>query len=237
MDAQNREDISGAPDAGNAAAGQTKTRPLRLYLVRHGETAWSLTGQHTGLADIPLTAKGEDEARALTSLLRDIPFDFILTSPRQRAQRTQELALPGIAAKIEPDLAEWNYGDYEGRTTADILREQPNWDLFRDGGPLGETPAQVSDRADRLIARLRTLEGNVALFSHGHFGGVLAARWIGLPLFAAQHFPLGTASLSILGYALHHVEMPVIALWNTSPRTLPDLPNTPQEPAGALEEP
>ncbi|KAG8526072.1 uncharacterized protein KY384_000064 [Bacidia gigantensis] len=142
MDAQNTAALSRTLDAGNAA-GQPKTRLLRLYLVRHGETAWSLTGQHTGLADIPLTAKGEDEARALISLLRDIPFDSILVSPRQRAQRTRALALPDSAATIEPDLAEWDYGDYEGRITADILREQPHWDLFRDGSPRGESPAQA----------------------------------------------------------------------------------------------
>ena len=171
-----------------------------LYLIRHGETEWSLSGQHTGRTDIPLTARGEDEARELGQCLRAIPFARVLTSPRQRARRTCELAGLGPAAEIEPDLAEWDYGDYEGQRSVDIRKGRPDWNLFRDGCPNGEMPAQVSDRADRLIARLRALDGNVALFSHGQFGCVLAARWIGLPVVEAQHFLLGTASLSILGY-------------------------------------
>ena len=226
---------TGLPRGAASAGEQQKNASLRLYLVRHGETVWALSGQHTGLTDIPLTARGEDEARELGRSLRAISFAHALTSPRQRARRTQALALPGIAAEIEPDLAEWNYGDYEGLRTADILREQTDWNLFRDGCPQGEMPAQVSDRADRLIARLRGLEGNVALFSHGQFGGVLAARWIGLPLTAAQHFPLSTASLSIFGYALHHAEIPVIALWNAAPRKIFDPLNKPQEPTGASD--
>ena len=235
LDAQNKTD-SAAPDADKSAAAPRQTAPLRLYLVRHGETAWSLTGQHTGLADIPLTAKGENEARALAGLLRDIPFTHTLVSPRQRAWRTQELALPDAAAAVEPGLAEWDYGDYEGLRTAEILRQQPDWNLFRDGCPRGESPAQVANRADRLIARLRVLSGNVALFSHGHFGGVLAARWIGLPLSAAEHLPLGTASLSILGYALRHADISVISLWNAAPRDLSGAPNEPQKPADAADE-
>jgi probable phosphoglycerate mutase len=186
----------------------------RIYLIRHGETEWSLSGQHTGRTDIPLTAPGEDGARELGQRLRDIQFARVLTSPRQRARRTCELAGLGSAAEIEPDLAEWDYGDYEGQRSANILQARPDWNLFRDGCPRGETPAQISDRADRLIARLRVLEGNVALFSHGHFGRVLAARWIGLPVSEAQRFLLDTASLSILGYEPNHVESPVIALWN-----------------------
>ena len=191
---------------------------LQLYLIRHGETEWSLSGQHTGDTDIPLTARGEVEARELARRLRGIPFAHVLTSPRQRARRTCELAALNPAPEIEPDMVEWNYGDYEGQRSAEILQARPGWSIFRDGGPNGETPAQVSDRADRLIARLRTLKGNVALFTHGHFGRVLAARWIGLPVTEGQRFQLDTASLSIFGYDRHHPEVPVIVLWNaTSP--------------------
>jgi probable phosphoglycerate mutase len=186
----------------------------RIYLIRHGETEWSLSGQHTGRTDISLTASGEDGARELGQRLRDIQFARVLTSPRQRARRTCELAGLGPVAEIEPDLAEWDYGDYEGQRSVDILKGRPDWNLFRDGCPRGETPTQISDRADRFIARLRVLDGNVALFSHGHFGRVLATRWIGLPVSEAQRFLLDTASLSILGYEPNHVESPVIALWN-----------------------
>ena len=190
--------------------------PLRLYLVRHGETEWSLSGQHTGRTDIPLTARGEDGARELGQRLRDIPYARVLTSPRQRARRTCELAGLGPMAEIEPDLAEWDYGDYEGKSLGDILQARPGWNLFRDGCPRGETPIQISERADCVLARFRVLDGNVALFSHGHFGRVLAARWIGLPVIKGQHFLLSTASLSILGYELSHPDEPVIALWNTT---------------------
>ena len=189
----------------------------RLYLIRHGETEWSLSGQHTGLTDLPLTARGEERARGLALRFQGIPFACVLTSPRQRARRTCELAGLGQEAEIEPDLAEWDYGRYEGQRTVDIHKERPDWNLFRDGCPCGEMPAQVSARADRLLSRLRALEGNVALFSHGHFGAVLAARWIGLPVIEGQHFPLGAASLSILSYEPSHPGMPVIALWNAAP--------------------
>ncbi len=188
----------------------------QLYLIRHGGTEWSLSGQHTSVTDIPLTARGEAEARELARRLRDIPFAQVLTSPRQRARRTCELAALNPAPEIEPDLVEWNYGDYEGQRSADILQTQPGWNIFLDGGPNGESPTQVSDRADRLIARLRTLKGNVALFTHGHFGRVLAVRWIGLPVTEGQHFELGTASLSILSHDPHHLELPVIVLWNAN---------------------
>ncbi|MGC2224456.1 MAG: histidine phosphatase family protein, partial [Methylocella sp.] len=171
----------------------TQNRLLQLYFIRHGETAWSLTGQHTGVTDVPLTAHGEEEARELEPFLRKIKFARVLTSPRQRARRTCELAGFGASAAIEPDLSEWDYGDYEGRRSVDIRKERPDWNVFRDGCPGGETPAQVSDRADRLIAHLRALDGNVALFSHGQFGCVLAARWIGLPVLEGQHFALGPA--------------------------------------------
>ena len=186
--------------------------PLRLYLIRHGETAWSLSGQYTGRTDIPLTAHGEDTARELGQRLRNVSFAHVLTSPLMRAQQTCALAGLLAAPKIEPDHAEWDNGDDEGRTPADVLASRPNWDLFRDGSPHGETPSQISARADRFIARLRVLDGNVALFSHGHFGRVLAARWIGLSVTQAEHFLLNTASLSILCYEHYCTDQPAIAL-------------------------
>lgn len=194
----------------------TTSTPLRIYLVRHGETEWSLSGQYTGRTDIPLTAHGEDTARELGLRLRDIPFAHVLTSPLQRAQQTCALAGLTVVAEIDPDLAEWDNGDYEGRTPADILESRPAWNLFRDGPPRGETPAQISNRADSFIARLRELDGNVALFSHGHFGRVLAARWIGLSVGQAQHLLLNTASLSVLCYEHNLTDQPAIALWNSA---------------------
>ena len=188
----------------------------RIYLIRHGETEWSRSGQHTGLTDIPLTAHGESQAQELAQRLRDISFTRVFTSPRQRARRTCELAGFAPVAETDPDLAEWNYGDYEGKRTVDIKKERSDWNLFLDGCPCGESPVQVSDRADRFIARLRALEGNVALFSHGHFGRALAARWIGSPVSQAQHLLLSTASISILGYEHNHADEPVIALWNAA---------------------
>lgn len=192
----------------------------RVYLIRHGETAWSLSGQHTGRTDVPLTAHGEDQARELVPLLAQIQFACVLTSPRQRARRTCTLAALGPAAKTEPDLAEWDYGDYEGELTVDIRSRRPGWNVFRDGCPGGELPAAVSDRADRLITRLCTMEGNVALFSHGEFGCVLAARWIGLPVIEGQHFSIDPASLGILGVNPTHPDVRVIALWNAVPAVL-----------------
>jgi probable phosphoglycerate mutase len=189
--------------------------PAQIFLIRHGETAWSKSGQHTSRTDLPLNEQGEQEARTLVERLGATKFSRVLTSPRQRARRTCELAGLGSMAEIEPDLAEWDYGDYEGLRTAEILKSRPDWNLFRDGCPHGEMPAEISNRADRLISRLQALEGNVALFSHGHFGRVLAARWIGLPVNEAQRFLLSTASLSILGYEHNNVGEPVIALWNT----------------------
>jgi probable phosphoglycerate mutase len=156
--------------------------PVKLYLMRHGETEWSLSGQHTGITDIPLTGNGEDEARRLGQRLSGIHFSAALSSPRQRAQRTCELAGLGALAQVEPDLAEWDYGDYEGIRTPEILRKRPGWNIFADGCPNGELPDQVAARADRLIQKLEVLEGNVALISHGHFSRVLAARWIGSPV-------------------------------------------------------
>jgi broad specificity phosphatase PhoE len=193
---------------------------LRLYLIRHGETEWSLSGQHTGHSDIPLTAHGEYEGRDLAACLRNTPFAHVLTSPRQRARRTCELTGLGSAAVIEPDLAEWDYGEYEGKRSEDIRKGRPGWNVFRDGCPGGETTAQVSDRADRVIAHLDALDGDIALFGHGQFGCVLAARWIGVPVVEGQHFSLGPASLSILGYSESHPGVRVIALWNANPAFL-----------------
>ena len=193
----------------------TFRKKLRVYLLRHGETAWSLSGQHTGRTDIPLTEHGEDEARRLGSRLLGVSFTHVLCSPLLRARQT--CALTGLAQtpEIEDDLIEWNYGAYEGRISVDILNERPDWSIFRDGCPQGESPSDIFARAVRLIALLRLLHGNVAIFTHGQFGGVLAAHWIGLPLEAAQHFPLATASLSVLGYDPHHPGVTVIETWNS----------------------
>jgi probable phosphoglycerate mutase len=192
----------------------TISHPLQVYLIRHGETAWSVSGQHTGRKDIPLTGNGEDQARKLGRHLQSIAFNHVLISPRHRAQQTCAFAGLDKTAEVVADLAEWNYGDYEGLTSADIYKQQPEWDIFHDGCPNGETPAQILERADRLLVRLRQLEGNIALFSHAQFGAVLAVRWIGLPLATAQHFPLGPASVSVLGYDQHHQGVTVIEAWN-----------------------
>ena len=188
--------------------------PVHIYLMRHGETEWALSRQHTGRTDIPLTAHGEEEAKKLAPQLRDIPFSHVLTSPLKRAQQTCVLAGLGASAVIVPEMVEWDYGDYEGQRSVDILKQRPGWNLFRDGCPHGESPGQIAGRADRLIARLKALDGNIALFSHGQFSSVLAMRWVGLPVVAAQHFPLDTASLSILTYDAHHPEVAIIARWN-----------------------
>ena len=189
----------------------------RLYLVRHGETAWSLSGQHTGRTDIPLTEKGEQDARTLAGRLHGVSFTSVFTSPLQRARRSAELAALNRPAEIDPDLEEWNYGDYEGLRTDEIRERNPDWNIFRDGCPNGASATQVSLRADRVIARLRNLEGDIAVFSHGHFGRALAARWIGLGIEQALHFLLATASLSILGYGHKLVTEPAIILWNALP--------------------
>jgi len=194
--------------------------PLRLHYVRHGETAWSLTRQHTGRTDLPLTETGEAQARALLPWLSHVTFSHVFTSPMQRARRTCVLAGLGEAAEIEPDLAEWDYGDYEGKLSRDICINHPGWNAFVDGCPGGEMPGAISDRADRLILRLRKLTGNVALFSHGEFAGVLATRWIGLPVSEGAHFSLDTASLSILGENPGHPEIRALRLWNAVPGTL-----------------
>jgi len=191
------------------------TAPMELYFMRHGETAWSLTGQHTGRTDLPLTDHGEAEARALGTLLRGVTFDHVFTSPRQRARRTCELT--GYAhALVEPDLAEWDYGDYDGIRIDEIRATRPAWDIYTDGCPGGESPEQITARADRLIARLCTLTGRVAAFSHGHFGRVLGVRWIGLPLGMARHFAIDTASYSILDRDPGRDHRPRIVRWNVT---------------------
>ena len=184
-----------------------------VYLARHGETEWSLSGRHTGRTDVPLTERGERNARALAERLRGLSFAEVLTSPMQRARRTCVLAGFADRAEVVPDLAEWDYGDYEGRRTAEIRRERPDWWLFRDGAPGGESVAAVSARADRVVARLRSAAGNVLVFGHGHFLRVLAARWLGLEPAGGRLFHLSTASLSVLGYE-HDLSEPVIKLWN-----------------------
>jgi probable phosphoglycerate mutase len=184
-----------------------------VYLARHGETAWSLSGQHTGRTDLPLTERGERNARALGERLRGLTFAKVYTSPLQRAARTCELAGFGTAAEIDPDLVEWDYGQYEGRRTAEIHAKRPDWQLFRDGCPGGESPDQVGARTDRVVGRVRAVKGDVLLFSSGHFLRVLAARWIGLDAAAGRYLLLGTASFSALGYE-HHLAEPVIRLWN-----------------------
>ncbi len=193
----------------------------RIYLVRHGETAWSLSGQHTGRTDIPLTTKGEADARKLNERLRAAAFKQVFTSPLQRARQTSDLAALATPAEIAPDLAEWDHGAYEGLRSAEIRAIKPDWNLYQDGCPGGESPAQVSLRADRMIARLRVFEDDIAIFSHGHFGCVLAARWIGLDIEHALHFLLDTASLSILGYEHQSAAEPAIMLWNARPDATP----------------
>ena len=189
----------------------------RLWLVRHGQTAWSLSRRHTGTTDLPLTPTGETEAGALAPWLAAARFTRVLTSPRQRARRTCALAGLGDQAEIEPDLAEWDYGDYEGVTSAEIRVARPGWNVYRDGAPAGETPADVEARADRLIARLAALAGNIALFSHGQFSSALAARWIGLPIADGRRFALTTASLSLLSISPDQADTRVISLWNAVP--------------------
>ena len=185
-----------------------------VYLARHGETAWSLTGQHTGLTDLPLTERGERNARQLGERLRGLTFAKVYTSPLQRAARTCELAGFGAVAEVDPDLVEWDYGQYEGLRTAEIRVKHPGWLLFRDGCPGGESPAQASARADRVVSRLRAVPGDVLLFSSGHFIRVLATRWIELEVTAnARRFMLSTASLSAVGYE-NELARPVIRLWN-----------------------
>jgi probable phosphoglycerate mutase len=192
-------------------------RPV-IYLARHGETAWTVTGQHTGFTDLPLNERGERNALRLRERLAGSVFAKVLTSPLQRAVRTCELAGFGAAAEIDRDLVEWNYGDYEGLRTAEIHAKRPDWQLFRDGCPNGESPEQVGARADRVVSRLRAVKGDVLIFSSGHFLRVFAARWLGLEPFAGKFFMLNTASLSALSYE-HELSQPAILFWNDTRHT------------------
>jgi len=190
----------------------SETFPV-IYLARHGETAWTVTGQHTGLTDLPLTERGEDNARRLGEVLRKLTFTKVFTSPLRRAMRTCELAGFQPVAEIDRDLVEWDYGEYEGRLTVDIHRERPDWQLFRDGCPGGESPQQVAARADRVISRVRAVTGDVLLFSSGHFLRVLATRWIEIAPVNGQALMLSTASLSALSYE-NSLSQPAIRFWN-----------------------
>ena len=184
---------------------------MNLLAVRHGETAWSLTGQHTGTTDIPLTENGCRLAERMRPVLAAHRFGLVLCSPMERARVTCELAGLGDQAVIESDLLEWDYGSYEGLTSEQIHKASPGWIIFRDGCPGGETPEQVARRVDRVIARSRQVDGNVALFAHGHVLRVLGARWIGLPPEYGQHFLLSTGTFSVLGY---YREIPAVRIWN-----------------------
>lgn len=182
-----------------------------VFVVRHGETAWSLSGQHTGVTDIPLTERGREVARRLRPLLAGERFALVLTSPRQRARETCALAGLGERAEIEPGHAEWDYGEYEGLTAEQIRARRPDWLIFRDGAPGGETPAQIGARVDRVLARVRAAAGDVVLFAHGHLLRVLVARWIDLPPRAGALFLLDTATLGVLG---HYGDAPAVKMWN-----------------------
>jgi broad specificity phosphatase PhoE len=198
----------------------THSMATQLFLIRHGETQWALTGQHTGRTNLPLTEAGERRAAGLRGLLSGVPFARVLASPLLRARQTCELAGLGAVATIEPDLVEWNYGDYEGRTSADIHRERPGWNVFRDGSPGGESVEQVAQRADRVLAHVRLIEGTVAMFSHGQFLRALAMRWVGLPVPEGRHFSLDTGAISILGYEHANRETPAVVLWNAADNAL-----------------
>ena len=185
-----------------------------IYLARHGETAWTLTGQHTGLSDIPLTAHGEAEAARLAPRLAELEFDKVWTSPLQRARKTCAIAGYADRAVVDNDLVEWDYGDYEGLRSPEIRAKNPNFKLFRDGAPNGESIAQITNRADRVVARLRQSKSNQLVFSSGHFLRVLATRWVNQPVgLHCLNFLLSTASLSALSYE-HNLDRPVISLWN-----------------------
>jgi broad specificity phosphatase PhoE len=198
------------------AVGEMSTPPQDVVLVRHGETEWTRSGKHTGRTDIPLTEAGRREAEALRRVLRERMFARVLTSPLQRAAETCRLAGFGAVAETRDDLREWDYGAYEGRKTVDIRKERPDWSLWRDGAPGGETPAGVGARVDGVIADIRSADSDVAAFAHGHVLRVLAARWLGLGPEAGALFALDPATISVLGYER---ETPVIRLWNAHPGT------------------
>ena len=186
-------------------------KPQEVYVIRHGETEWSLSGQHTGTTDLPLTENGRNLARLLKPLFAKHTFDLVLTSPLQRARETCLLAGFGGKAEVDTNLVEWNYGEYEGLTPKQIHDKRPGWMIFTDGCPGGETPEEVGARADRAIARARTAKGHVALFAHGHIFRVLVARWLGLPATAGRHFLLHTGTLNVLSY---YRDIPALKIWN-----------------------
>lgn len=183
----------------------------RVFLIRHGETEWSRSKRHTGTTDLPLLDEGREVARRLAAALARERFALVLSSPRQRALETGRLAGLGERIEVDPDLAEWDYGEYEGLTTPQIREKVPGWTVFSHPCPGGETAAQVAARADRVLARVRAAGGDVALFSHGHMGRVLAVRWLGMPPEQGRHFVLGTATLNVLGWER---ETPAILTWN-----------------------
>lgn len=193
----------------------------RLHLLRHGETDWARLGRHTGRTDVSLTARGEAQARQLGERLQGRTFAHVFTSPRERARHTCELAGLGPQATVADDLREWDYGDYEGRTTAEIHADRPAWNLFTDGAPGGENPAAVYARALELVRRVQSLDGEIAIFSHGHFLRVLAAAWVGFPVTLAAGLELGTASHSILGHEHNLRERPCLSLWNATGPAVP----------------
>jgi len=187
------------------------TPDQQIYVIRHGETEWSLSGQHTGVTDIPLTENGRDLAKLLHPVLSNESFALVLTSPLRRAKETCKLSGLGDQAEVDSNLMEWNYGDYEGLTPNEIHKKTPGWLLFTDGAPGGEAPEQVGERADHVIKRIRAVKGNVALFAHGHIFRVLVARWIDLPSEDGRKFLLGTGTLNILSY---YRGVPAIKTWN-----------------------
>jgi broad specificity phosphatase PhoE len=191
-----------------------------IFLIRHGETAWSLSGQHTSFTDIPLNGHGETQARTLAPRLKGIAFTEVLCSPRQRARDTCELAGCAASMRIDAQLQEWNYGEYEGLKLAQILERRPDWDLFRDGCPGGESPAEITQRTDLTVAHLRAMNGAIALFSHGHLLRSLAARWLNLPLTHARSLLLAPGSLSLLTFEHDNPAAPAIALWNEAGASL-----------------
>jgi broad specificity phosphatase PhoE len=215
----------------------SETLPV-VYLARHGETAWTITGQHTGLTDLPLTERGENNARRLGEPLSRLTFTKVFTSPLRRAMRTCDLAGFKSVAEIDRDLVEWDYGEYEGLVTADILRERPDWELFRDGCPGGESPQQVAARADRVVQRVQAVTSNVLLFSSGHFLRVLATRWIRIEPINGQSLMLSTASLSALSYE-NSLSQPAIRFWNDTHHVLTTNRQTrsaPREGSGTTQE-
>lgn len=190
-----------------------RSRLPRVYLARHGETRWTISGQHTGLTDLPLTEQGERNARLLGLRLQGIDFQEVLTSPLLRARRTSELAGFGDRAEIDRDLVEWDYGEYEGKTTVEIRQSRPGWEIFRDGCPGGESLHDVAARARRVIERIKAVEGDVLVFSSSHFLRVLVASWLEIDPTAGRNFLLGTAAVCVLGYD-HDLQEPAVHLWN-----------------------